>query len=137
MAPGMFPQWVPELTPGSIGIWSLLTVVSVALIKAWPVIQLQVIQAKEKLRGEHRSDLSDCQKHIEKLQREMNELGEQVHQIEMKLLGAIAAYRILDAEVEAVDPKSRALAQARRVMSAAFTMSPSTDASFVVPEGLR
>jgi hypothetical protein len=96
MPPGVFPQWVPELTPAGVGIWSLLTVVSVELIKAWPVLQLQVIQAKEKLRGERRGDL-------EMLTAKVEELGNEVHRIELKLLGAIAAYRILDEEVEATD----------------------------------
>jgi uncharacterized protein YlxW (UPF0749 family) len=108
MMPSMFPQWVPELTPAGVGVWSLLAVVSVALIKVWPVIQLQVIHAKEKLRGEARSDLSDCQARIDRLQASVNALGDEVHKIEMKLLGAISAYRILDAEVEATDPHSRA-----------------------------
>ena len=129
-------QWVPELTPAAVGIYSLLGVVSVALIRAWPVLSLQAIQAKERLRSEGRSDLTDCRKEIAKLQQKIEQLGKDFHHLEMKLLGAIAAYRILDAEVEANDPHSRALAQARQVMSAAFTLSPSTEPPFIVPEGL-
>lgn len=120
-------SWLGEVTPGAVGIYSLLAVVSVALIKAWPILALQAQQARDKLRGEDRSDLQSCQKQIEALRKELKGVSENVHKIEMKLLGAISAYRILDAEVEAIKPDSTALSQARLVMSAAFTLSPSTD----------
>lgn len=54
----------------------------------------------------------------------------------MKLLGTIGAYRILDTEVETHLPDSKALIQARSLMSAAFSMSPSTNTPFQMPEGL-
>lgn len=129
--------FVRELTPAGIGIFSLLAVVLVALIKAWPILQLQAIQAREKLRGEGRNDLSECRERIDKLQAELDGVKGEIHRIEMKLLGAISAYRILDAEVENKIPGSTALQQARQVMSAAFTLSPSTDAPFTLPEEWR
>jgi hypothetical protein len=121
-------SFVREITPGTVGIFSLLAVVSVALIKAWPVLALQAQNARDKLRSEQRTDLNDCKARIDKLQNELNGVREEVHKIEMKLVGAITAYRILDKEVEAHMPSSTALAQARLAMSAAFTLSPSTDA---------
>lgn len=126
--------FVREVTPGTVGIFGLLAVVSVALIKAWPVLALQAQTAREKLRGEQRSDLNDCKARIDKLQIELNGVREEVHKIEMKLVGAISAYRILDNEVETHLPDSAALKQARLVMSAAFTLSPSTDAPLDAPD---
>jgi hypothetical protein len=129
-------SFVKEITPAGVGIYTLIAIVLVALIKAWPVISLQATTAREKLRAEGRSDLSDCKQRIDALQRELNGVKDEVHKIEMKLLGAISAYRILDVEIEATNPGSPALAQARQVMSAAFTLSPSTDPPFAMPEGL-
>lgn len=128
--------FVREVTAGTIGIWSLLAVILIALIRAWPVLALQATQAKERLRAEGRTDLSDCKTRIDKLQVELRGVREEVHKIELKLLGAISAYRILDEEVVAHLPGSAALKQARAVMSAAFTISPSTDAPFPLPEEL-
>ena len=99
--------------------WALLAVVLLALIRVWPILALQAIKAKEQLRGENRADLRDCNKRCD-------ELTEKFHQLEMKLVGAITAYKILDVECEALDPGSTALGQARAAMSAAFAMSPST-----------
>ena len=114
-------SFVKEITPGSIGIFSLLAVVTVALIKAWPVLALQAQTARAALRGEERADRNNYQTQID-------DLREEVHKIEMRLVGTISAYRILDTEVETHLPDSVALVQARRVMSAAFTVAPSTDA---------
>lgn len=99
--------------------WALLATVLVALIKVWPVIALQAQQARERLRQEGRSDLLNCHDRLDRL-------TEEFHQLELKLLGAIAGFRILDIEVETNLPGSTALGQARAVMSAAFTLSPST-----------
>lgn len=133
----LLPAWVYELTPGAVGIWTLVAVVATALIRAWPVLALQIQTAREKLRAEGRSDLSECRERIDRLQEALDDVKEEVHKLEMKLLGAIGAYRILDTEVEKHVPDSSALIQARKLMSTAFTLSPSTDAPFVVPEGLR
>ena len=132
----MTAEFFGGMTPGAVGVWSLLAVVLVALIKAWPVLALQAQTARDKLRGESRSDLTDCRARIDNLQQELNAVREEVHGFELKLLGAISAYRILDAEVQIINPDSAALVQARAVMSTAFTASPSTKAPFEMPEGL-
>lgn len=131
----MLPAWVYEVTPGAVGIYSLLVVVVVALIKAWPVLSLQATAAREKLRAEGRSDLTDCQRRMDELQKELEAVQARVHKLDMKLLGAISAYRILDAEVELTNPLSAALKQARIVMNTAFELSPSTGPPIELPEG--
>lgn len=99
--------------------WVLMVTVVLGLIRVWPALSKQAIEARAQIRSERRSDLADCT-------RRCDELAERFHALELKLLGALSAYRILDAEVEATAPGSTALAQARLVMSAAFTVSPST-----------
>jgi phage-related minor tail protein len=127
--------FVREITPGTVGIFSLLAVVSVALIRAWPILALQAQQARDRLRNEQRDDLSDCRKEIAQLRKELAEVSAAQHSFEMKLLGTIAAYRILDTEVQLLKPDSSALAQARAVMSTTFSVSPSTEGAFEIPEG--
>lgn len=117
--------------------WALLATVVLALIKVWPVLHLQVIEAKAKLRQERRDDLSDCKSRLDEMTKRLDatehdmrqaEIAAQdrYHELEMKLLGAIAAYRILDTEMETSDPGNTALGQARLVLSTSFTISPST-----------
>lgn len=144
----ILPQFINEATPGTVGIWGLIAIVSVALIKAWPVLSLQAANAREKLRAEGRTDLSDCRKEIAALRAELDiereareasekKLSEEHHKLELKLLGAISGYRILHADLSARQPDAPALRQAEAVLSAAFTLSPSTDAPIIMPEGLE
>lgn len=125
------PAMVTAMTPGTYGIFALLAISGTALIKAWPILRAQSIEARGKLRQEERSDLHDCQQQILELRGEIKTVRENAHSLETKLVGAIAAYRILDVEVEAIAPGSTALAQARAVMSTAFTLSPSTPGAAV------
>lgn len=107
--------------------WALLATVIVALIRIWPAMSRQAIEARAQLRKEKREDLGDCQKRLDEVSLRLDGMEEKFRQSELKLLGSISAYRILDVEVEAHIPGSTALVQARQVMSAAFTLSPSTD----------
>jgi hypothetical protein len=129
--------WVSELTPAGVGIWTLVAIVLTTLIKTWPVLALQAQQARDRLRTEQRDDLSDCKREIAELRKELEMVRNDQHGFEMKLLGAIAAYRILDTEVQLIKPDSSALAQARAVMSTTFSVSPSTDTPFEIPEGTQ
>lgn len=106
--------------------WALLATVFIAVVKVWPILAQQAIEARAKLRQENRSDISDCQRRLDEMRTEMDSVKAAMHHLEMKLVGALGAYRILDIEVESIAPGSTALGQARAVMSAAFTISPST-----------
>ena len=68
-----------------------------------PWLRLRSDNANER-RKEQRTDLSDCKDRIDKMQVELNGVKNHVHNLEMKLVGAISAYRVLDAEVEAARP---------------------------------
>jgi hypothetical protein len=107
--------------------WALLGTVILALVKTWPIMSLQVQQAREKLRAENRTDLSDCQKQIKEMRGEMGNLHRQFHELELKLVGAIQGFRILEAEVTALRPDALSLVQARAALSAAFTIASHED----------
>jgi hypothetical protein len=106
--------------------WLLLVVAITALIRAWPVLAKQAIEARAQLRKEKREDLSDCHDRLDAMGVQIAKVREDFRQIELKLVGAITAYKILDLEVETHLPGSTALGQARAVMSTAFALSPST-----------
>src|SRR5882757_616955 len=105
--------------------WVLTVTVILALIKTWPIIQLQVLNARAVLRGEERSDLHNCNEKVKELDGRLTETIARVHAIEMKLFGTVAAYRILEADTELNSPGSPALIQARAVFREVWdTMAP-------------
>jgi uncharacterized protein YlxW (UPF0749 family) len=114
--------------------WGLLAAVLVALIKAWPVLALQAQQAREKRRAEHRDDLHDCQERLDILTQRVDGMQESYNNLKIELSATLSAYRILDTEIEATNPRSLGLAQARAILSTAFTVAPSTIPSAQVRE---
>jgi hypothetical protein len=117
------------LTLSGAGVWTLVGIVLVALIRAWPVLAKQAQEARAQLRKEKREDLDDCRKRLDAMAGRLDASDEKVRGLELKLVGAISGYRILDLELEHLAPSSVALAQARAVMSTAFAVSPSTPAA--------
>lgn len=104
--------------------WALLATCVLALIKAWPALQLQADNAKAVLRGERRDDLHDCQEQLNEFRSEFDTYKstttEQIHQLDLKLVGTMTAYRILHAEVTEHRPDSSALLQARAIMNTSW-----------------
>lgn len=105
--------------------WGLLLAVILATVKVWPVIQLQTMNARRELRSERKDDLDDCKKRLDDFQTQLNTQRDdytrkltaqtnQIHQLDLKLVGTVAAYRIMHDHIEGSDPDSEALAQALR-----------------------
>jgi hypothetical protein len=118
----LFSEW----TPATYGIFSLLTVAVVTLIKAWPVLALQATTAKEKLREEGRTDLSECKERLDRMGARLDSVYEVVNNLKIELSGVLSAYRVLEVAEEIRDPRSLNLAQARAILNTAFTVAPST-----------
>lgn len=95
--------------------WAIALAVGLALVKVWPVIQLQAINAKATLRGEKRDDLHNCQTRLDKLEAIQRAGDERLHQLDMKLVGTVAAYRILHDDMSIHAPERAALHHARSV----------------------
>ena len=100
--------------------WVLTLVVILAIIKVWPVIQLQTITAKAALRGERKDELDDCKSRLDAFDKRLTAATAQIHQLDLKLVGAVAAYRILHNDTLSRDPESEALMQAQTVFRAHF-----------------
>lgn len=100
--------------------WLVVALVLLALIKIWPVIQLQSIQASAALRGERRVELSDCRERLAAMEIQMRGAIDRIHNVELKLTGALTAYRILDTEILSLDPNNSAVVLARAVMQQTF-----------------
>lgn len=106
--------------------WGLFVTVLVALIKAWPILAKQAIDASAKLRQEKREDLNDCHRRLDQQEREFNALKDEFTNLKIEMNATLSAYRILDAELEVSNPNSLGLRQARMILSTAFTIAPST-----------
>lgn len=115
--------------------WGTLVVAIVALIKVWPLLSQQAIDeraAKRKerielelqLRKEKRDDLGDCEEKLAAMDERLTAAEHRYHASELRLLGTLTAYRILEVEVEAKLPRSTALEQARAALKETFRFSP-------------
>lgn len=93
--------------------WSLLLIAIIALIKVWPALQLQADNARAALRGERRDDLHNCNKRLDEMGEKVDAMTHHVHQLDLKLVGTVAAYRILHDHLTDTDPTESALIQAR------------------------
>jgi hypothetical protein len=119
-------EFLPQINPTSIFTAGTFAAIVVTLIKTWPVISLQVMKAKEKLRAEDRSDLSDCKERLDAMGLRMDAMFTQMNNLKIELAGVLSAYRILEVAEERRSPKSIHLAQARALLSSVFTVAPST-----------
>lgn len=101
--------------------WSILALMTLAIIKAWPVIQLQTINAKAVLRGEKRDDLHTCNARLDDMGTALKSAVDRIHSLEMKVMSTVSAYRILEADA---DPQSAALEHARIIFREAWDTVP-------------
>ncbi len=104
--------------------WVLMVTVLLALIKTWPIIHLQVMNAKATLRGEERSDLGDCRQELQATNKRLDGAIERIHQLELKLFGTVSAYRIVADKLESVEPECSALIQARTIFREIWDIGP-------------
>jgi hypothetical protein len=107
--------------------WGLFVLCLVAFFRIMPLLSAQAIEALAQRRREKRDDLSDCQRRLDEMGREVRALANSFTNLKIDLSAALSAYRILEVEVETNNPASMGLAEARAVLSAAFTIAPSTE----------
>lgn len=120
------PVALQGFTIGAAGVWTLVALFAIALVKAWPVLLKLKLDDEGLRRSEKRDDLHECNQRLDAMAIRVDALQMTVSNLKVELSGAVAAYRILDAEVEKTNPTSLGLAQARAIMSTAFTVAPST-----------
>lgn len=97
--------------------WALLATVVLALIKVWPLLQLQAFNARQALRAEKRSDRVSLLERIEALEGKLEIAVEHTHQMDMQLVSAMAAYRLIATELQRLDPDSVTLQQAQVLLT--------------------
>lgn len=111
--------------------WTLLGVVIVALIKTWPILHLQIVNAQAQLRGERRDELHDCTRRLDEVNNKVNALNSRVHQLDIKLVGTVTAYRVLHDHMNTTDPDHDVLHQARTIFRATWDGTIDTSALMV------
>lgn len=95
--------------------WALLLAVVLALIKAWPVLQLQAQNAAAQLRGEQRDALHECEERMDAVENKLNVALAHIHNLDLKLVGTVSAYRILHDQMVLEYPDDLALRHAQTV----------------------
>lgn len=106
--------------------WALLATSWAALWRYGAPMAAVIVAYAEKVRSEKRIDTDSCQARIDAMDVRLTTAENRSHSFEMKLVGALAAYRILDVEVAKLSPKSTAREQAAAVLRDTFTITPST-----------
>lgn len=99
--------------------WALLLIALLTLIKVWPIINQQVLEAKKQIRSERREDAATNSQRIEALEAKVESLTNQAQSYQMKLVSALAAFRLLAGEIEKSDPKNPVLKQANDLIGMA------------------
>lgn len=111
---------VAGLTPGGVGAIGTFGVTIVALIKAWPVLAKQAIDARAARRAEGREEALTAHAKLEALEARMTATEKHAHDIELKFTVALGAYRIVASELQRISPESSALMQAQALLTAAY-----------------
>jgi hypothetical protein len=107
--------------------WGLFVLCLVAFFRITPLLSAQAIDALTQRRREKRDDLGDCKKRLDEMGARVDGLVTSFTNLKIELAAALSAYRILEVEVESYNARSLGLAEARAVLSAAFTIAPSTE----------
>jgi len=100
--------------------WALLATVILAVIKAWPQMSAQAIKAREQLRSEKRDDVDDMRERVTALEGKVEAATQTAHQAEMKLISALAAYRLIASELLKLDPSNIILRQAQELLNVSY-----------------
>jgi hypothetical protein len=108
---------------GALGSFFVLLGLVVRQVTPW---RKQSIDAEQEKRKEGRSDLSDCKERLDRMAARMDGLYEVVNNLKIELAGVLSAYRVLEVAEDLRDPFSVHLAQARAILTTAFTVGPST-----------
>jgi len=94
----MLEPLLSQVTPGAIGIWSLLGVVVVALIRAWPVLQKIRSESDAGLRGDLLKRIADLEHNHDECLDQNNRLRVDMGNLIDGLRRQIVAYQIIVAE---------------------------------------
>jgi hypothetical protein len=100
--------------------WALLVVVILALIKVWPIVAAQAVKAREQFRSERRGEMDSLRDRISGLETKVEAANEKAHEVELKLVSALAAYRLIASELQKLDPDSTILKQAQELLNVSY-----------------
>lgn len=114
--------------------WALLVIVILAFFKGYPAISAAVATAREQGRLGRRGDMSDLRERISALEAKVETASETAHQAELKLVSALAAYRLIASELLKLDPDNTILKQAQELLNVSY---PSPRAKTTPADSIR
>lgn len=104
--------------------WAMFGATAIALIKIWPVLQLQAQNAKQALRGEEKDQLHNCNERLDAMSEQMNRVVLEQAQMTIKMNATAGAYHITSTELERIDPENAALKHGRLIFGSAWSTEP-------------
>lgn len=122
MAVGTAFEWFrTNLTLGAVGIYALLGTIIGGWIKLRPAMTKLANEREYSLLAARGEDMDDMKENIRLLTEKVETLTARVHESEMKLVSALAAYRLIASDLAQRDPDSPILKQAQELLNVSYS----------------
>jgi hypothetical protein len=115
--------------------WGLFALVLLALIRGWPALSDAAMRARTAMSVDRRDRYERLEGRIQLLEARLEKTVAALHEAEMKLVSALAAYRLVIGELQKIDPDNPVLKQAQALLNVSYP-SPS-DSGDPVREMIR
>lgn len=121
---------IAGLTPGGAGVWTLLAIVLVALIKTWPALTRLSNEARAARVAEAHTAAEDCRARIEALEKRVTSAEMRAIDMEGRFKLVVVAYRMVVSELHRKDPNNAVIQHAQALLSPemAVDLSGTTEA---------
>lgn len=90
------------------------------IIKVWPMLKKLANEREAAIATGRRDDMDDMRQRIIALESKVEDVTTRAHQVEMKLVSALAAYRLIASELQKIDPDSPILKQAQELLNVSY-----------------
>ncbi len=107
--------------------WVLTGAVILAIIKGWPAISDAAVRARSAMSADRKSKYDRLDERIATLEAKLERTANALHDTEMKLVSALAAYRLVIGELQKIDPQSAVLKQAQALLNVSYPAPPHAD----------
>lgn len=107
--------------------WGLLALVMIALIKGWPALSDAATRARAAVSADRKTRYEKLEERIAALEARLEKTVGSLHDAEMKLVSALAAYRLVIGELQKVDNHNPVLKQAQALLNVSYPASDIPD----------
>lgn len=104
--------------------WALTAAVVLALIRGWPALSDAAVRARSALSADRKTRYDKLEARISDLEARLERTVNGLHDAEMKLVSALAAYRLVIGELQKIDPQNPVLKQAQALLNVSYPAAP-------------